>query len=162
MASEQQDTFFGADAFVRMWTDFASKMTDVGLALSPQVAPPDAFRQVRATMLRAWAEFCGQFMRTDEFLAMMKQSLDGALRARRQLNDFLGEAQHGLQGASRQDLDWVRDSLERLERRLADESDGIAARLDELGERLSHLERIAAKNGANKTKPSVKKSDPQP
>ena len=151
MASDQHDTFFGADAFTRMWTDFATKMTEAGLAFSPQVTPPEAFRQLRSTMLRTWAEYCDQFMRTDEFLAMMKQSLDGAIQARRQLNDFLGEVQHHLQGASRQDLDKVMTALESLQRRLTDERDAIDARLDELGERLAGVERTAAgRNGPGK------------
>ena len=146
-----------------MWSEFAAKMTEAGLAFSPQVTPPDAFRQLRTTMLRTWADYCDQFMRSNEFLALMKQSLDGAVQARRQLNDFLGRAQHELQGASRQDLDKVMASLDRLERRLADESDGIAARLDELSERLTRVERIAAgHNGGHRTKPPAKKPNPEP
>jgi hypothetical protein len=153
MASDQHDTFFGADALTRMWTDFAAKMTEVGLSFSPQATPPDALRQLRTTMLRTWAEYCDQFMRSNEFLTMMKQSLDGAMQARRQLNDFLGETQHALQGASRQDLDKVMASLERLQHRMTDESDGILARLDELSERLARLERPAGgANGAGKRK----------
>jgi hypothetical protein len=153
MSSEQQDTLFGADAFTRMWTDFATKMTEAGLSFPSQVTPPDAFRQLRGTMLRAWAEYCDQFMRTDEFLTMMKQSLDGAIQARRQLNEFLGEAQHALQGASRQDLDKLLSSLERLEGRLTDERDAIDSRLDELSERLARLEQAATgPNGHSKRK----------
>ena len=128
-----------------MWSDFATRMTQLGATFAPQTSPPEAARQARSTMLRAWAEYCDQYMRSDEFLNMFKQSLDGAIQVRRQLNEFLGQMHHEFQAPSRQDIDELMKSIERLERRIGDESGRITARLDSLGERLAAVEASAQK-----------------
>lgn len=144
MGENRQEIFPGADAFTRMWTEFASQMMASGMGFSPQSTPPEAARQARSTMFRAWNEYCDQFMRSGEFLEAMKTSLDGAMQARRQLNEFLGQMQHEFQGASRQDVDQLMASLEHLERRIVDESERISSRLDELAERVEKLERASS------------------
>jgi hypothetical protein len=137
---EDQKNPFSAESLTRMWSDFATRMTQLGATFTPQTTPPEAARQARTAMLRAWAEYCDQYMRSDEFLSMFKQSLDGAIQARQQLNDFLGQMHHEFQGPSRQDIDGLMQALQRLERRITDESGRIAARLDSLDQRLSALE----------------------
>ena len=145
MSSDQGDGSFGGDAFTRMWSQFAAKMMELGLSFAPQATPPEAAREVRSSLLRAWADYCDQFMRSEEFLNMLKQSLAGAIQARQQLNNFLGEMQHNFQGTSRQDADELMASLQRVERRLLDETQRIAARLDELSARLAKVERLSGR-----------------
>lgn len=140
MGDQRRVAFPGADAFTRMWTEFASKMMGSGMGFFSQSTPPEVARQMRSTMLSAWSEYCDQFMRSDEFLTSMKRSLDVAVQARRQLNDFLGQVQHEMQGASRQDVDQVMAAIEHLERRLLNESQRLSSRLDELSRRLEELE----------------------
>ena len=102
---------------------------------------------MRSAMFKAWSEYCDQFMRSAEFLEMMKQSLTGSVQMRRQLNDYLGQVHHEFQGPSRQDVDQVLASLRQLQRRLEESTEPIAARLDEISRRLDELERLLQPEG---------------
>jgi hypothetical protein len=148
MTNDSAAGFFPtADMFTRAWSDFASKMMGAGLAFTPDSTPPDAARQMRSAMFQAWSDYFDQFMRSAEFLDMMKQSLTAATQMRRQMNDFLGQVQHDFQGASRQDLDQVIASLRNLERHVTDSTEQISAHLEKLSRRLDKLERTLQSDG---------------
>jgi hypothetical protein len=140
--------FPGADAFAKMWSDFAAKMATSGVAFAPGAAPPDASRQVRGAMFKAMSEACDEFMRSPQFQEMMKQSLNNSIQFRKQLNDFLGRMQHEFQGTSRQDVDSLMQVMEHVERRVTDSFERVSKRLDEIAARLDRVE---------KRKPSPKK-----
>ena len=81
--NDQPDSFFpGPDVFTRAWSDFATQMMQAGMAFTPNKTPPEAARDMRNTMLSAWSDYCDQFMRSPEFLNMMKQSLSASVQAR--------------------------------------------------------------------------------
>lgn len=150
--NDGNSSFFpAADMFTRAWSDLASKMMGVGMAYAPESTPPDAARQMRSAMFKAWSEYFDQFMRSADFLDMMKQSMTGSVQARRQMNDFLGQLRHEFQGTSRQDIDQVLASLRQLERRLAEHTEPLADRLDEISRRLDDLERSLQSNGNQQT-----------
>ncbi len=155
--NEQTSNFFpGADIFTRMWSDFASKSMGAGVAFTPNSTPPEAARQMRSAMFQAWTEYCDQFMRSAEFLDMMKQSLAASIQARKQLNDFLGQVHHEFQGVSRQDMDQIMLSLRHLERRLLDSLERVSGQLDDLGQRLNKLEN-RSKSGGGRTRNAAAK-----
>ena len=110
-------------------------------------------------MFKAWSDYCEQFMRTPDFLNMMKQSLSASLEARKQLNDFLARTQHELQGASRQDADQIMASIQRMEERLADGMEDMTSRLQRLEGRLEKLESSNGASGSKKNKQGRKKND---
>lgn len=131
----------GADHFTRMWTDFASKMAAASMSYQPGQQPPEAARQMRDTMLKAWSEQLDAFMRTDQFSAMMRKSLAGMVDSRKQMNEMLGQLRHELQGVSRHDVDELMQSIQHLEQRIADSAERLGERLDGINARLAMLER---------------------
>jgi hypothetical protein len=128
----------GLQSMLRMWTDFAQKMTQMG-AVSPSATPPEAARQMRSTMLDAWTQAWDQWMRSPQFLEMMRQSMASSVDSRRQWNNFLGEMQHQFQSASRQDVDELMLAMRHLEQRMVDAVEKIDHRLDGVLERLDCL-----------------------
>lgn len=159
MSNGDSNPFEGANAFMKMWSDFAASMTQAGMTFSSETLPPDAARQIRNQMLSSWSDYCERFMRSDEFREMMGQSLASAIQARRHLNDFLGQVQHELQGASRQDIDQLMLSLRHIERRVVDGMERLSERLDHLDARLSRLESAAARSRSKKSDREKKKGD---
>lgn len=158
MPEEQQEAFPGADAFVQMWTQFASKMMAAGMAPMPDGSPFDAARQFRSAMFKAWGDYLDEYMRSEAFLETMRQTLDGASQARKQLNDFLGRVQHEMQGASRQDVDQLMAAMQHVERRIVNQSERIAERLEDLALRVERLEsKGAGRDGAGEKKRRKKK-----
>ncbi|MFZ5831970.1 MAG: hypothetical protein ACOY3P_17945 [Planctomycetota bacterium] len=158
MSTDGQGSFGGADLWTKMWRDFATSATQAGMAFSTGSSPPDAARQMRSALFSAWTAYCDQFMRSEEFRQMMKQSLSAAIDFRRQMNDFLGQMQHEFQGATRQDVDQLMRSMQHVERRVVDSLERVSSQIDELGERLARLERRRTdKNG----KPAAKSARPR-
>jgi hypothetical protein len=132
----QVDSFQqNAEMFTKFWTDFANKMATAGFAAAPGAPPPDATRQVRAAMFKAMGEACDEFMRSPQFQEMMKQSLANSIQFRKQLNEWLGQIQHGFQGTSRQDVDELMQVMKHLDQRMSDGFDRLSARLDTLEKR---------------------------
>jgi hypothetical protein len=131
----------GADAFTKIWGDFARKMGAAGVAFAPEATTSEASRQVRTAMIRAMSEACDEFMRAPQFQDMMKQSLSTSIQFRKQLNDFLGRIHHEFQGTSRQDVDQLMEVIGHVERRITDGVERLSSRLDELGARLERMER---------------------
>jgi transposase len=141
MSNDAFPFFPGPDAFTRMWSDFSSQMMKAGAAFTPDHTPPEAARDMRAAMFRAWSDYCEQFMRSEEFLKMMKQSLSASIEARKQLNEFMGRAHHEFQGVSRQDVDQMMLSMRHMERRVVDALERLDDRLEALDQRIEALER---------------------
>lgn len=141
MTNENGDTPYDpADMFTRLWTDFASTMAKAGTAFDPEKPPPDAARAMRDATMSAMNEHAQQFMRSPEFLAMLKQSLDASIAMRKQLNDFLAKAQYEFQSASRQDADQLMETIQHLETRIASGLDRLGQHIDRLDARLDKLE----------------------
>ena len=133
---------------LNLWTDFMSKLMAAGTSFSPDATPPEAAREIRAAVLQAWAEFWDRSMRTPEFLQGMQQSMAGAIEFRKQISDLLGQVQHELQSASRQDMDQLMRALRRVEQRVTDGMERLEDRFGELHKRLDDLERrVASANG---------------
>lgn len=137
----------GQNQFMRMWNDFAGKMGAAGTSFSPDSTPPDAAKQMRAAFLKAWSEHCDDYMRSSEFLDSWKKTMDAAIQWRRQMNESMGRMQHELGGTSRQDVDQLMMAMSHLERRLVDNLERGAERIDELAGRIEAIERRL--DGAN-------------
>jgi len=140
-----------ADAFAAMWADLASRMGPSGPASGARVPPPDAARQVRDTMFEAMSAYCDRFMRSPEFLGQLKQSLDGAIEVREQLNAFLTQVRHDTQGVSLQDIDGLRQAIEGLQHVIAERIGRVDERLDAIEARLKNP---PARTTSTKAKPA--------
>jgi hypothetical protein len=131
----------GADAFTKIWGDFASRMAAATMAFAPEAGLSNASRQVRTAMFNAMSEACDEFMRAPYFQDMMKQSLNTSIQFRKQLVEFLGRMHHELQATSRQDVDQLMDAIGHVERRITDGVERLSTRVDELSARLERMER---------------------
>jgi hypothetical protein len=142
----------GADAFTKMWGDFANKMGAAGVVFAREATVPDASRQVRTAMFKAMSEACDEFMRAPQFQDMMKQSLSASIQFRKQLNDWLGRMHHEFQGTSRQDVDQLMEVIGHVERRITDSVERLSSRVDQLSARLERMEQ---------SKPTGRKAGPR-
>lgn len=148
-----------SDLFTRMWSDFASQMRAHGL--SPEQGGADQARQMRDVFFASWTDACDKYMRSDEFRRMMRESMQAAIDLRRQFNEQMGAAQHLMQGASRQDIDRLAQSVDGLERRVNDTFTQIMDRLDTLTRRLDAIEKPSARAAGRAAAASVKKKKPK-
>jgi hypothetical protein len=139
-----ESVFDQAQRFAGVWMEYASRMQQAGMMFDPSKAPPDVARQMRSMAFSAMSQYAEQFMRSPEFLEAMKQSLDGAITFRKQINDFLTEMQHNAQGVARQDVDSLMVTMRHIETRVLDAVDRVATRLEEISARLDALEKKPA------------------
>jgi parvulin-like peptidyl-prolyl isomerase len=137
---------FGAfsETFTRMWSDFASKMAAAGMTPPSPDASSEMGGEMRDTFFQAWSDACDRYMRSEEFQKMMRESMSAAIELRKQLNEQLGEFQHVMQGASRQDVDSLVQGIEQLDRHVSETFEQLMERLDALGKRLDAVERQTA------------------
>lgn len=141
--------FESADAFTRMWGDFAMKMMTAGMSAQPGSAPPDAARQMRSAMFKAMGDQCEEFMRSPAFLEMMKQSMDASVSLRTQLNEFLTRMHHETQGVARDDVDTIMLTIRHFESRVLDRLEDLERRMDAIA--------VPAGKPASKPRPEPKK-----
>ncbi len=137
---DQNTGFDAAAAWMRMWSDCASTMMGTQPQFAPFGTPQEAARQTQSAALKAFSNYCEQFMRSPDFLQMLKQSLAGSIQFRKQLNDLLGQIRHEFQGTSRQDIDQLMLGMRHLEQRVVGGIERVAQRLGELHARLDAIE----------------------
>ena len=125
------------DPFSQFWGDMMSRMSP---GASPQASAfqpsanlrDEAAKQMRRAFLDAWAQHCEEFMRSDAFLAAMKQSMDGALEFRRQMNEFLTKALGESQMPARSDTDAILQAVRSFEGKVLDQLAALQARVGKL------------------------------
>lgn len=124
----------GADAFTRFWADTMSRMMACGAIPQPAATPTEeGLKQMRQAFFDAWASHCEEMMRSEQFLQMMRRSMDNALAFREQLNEFMTRALHENQMPARSDTDSILLVLRSLEERVLD-------RIEQLSRRVSNIE----------------------
>ena len=139
--------FDAAQTMANIWMDFATKMTTAAVP-SPEAGPPEAAKQVRSVMFDSMTHYADQFLRSPQFLDLMKQSLDASITFRKQMNDFLTSLHHQTQSVARQDVDSLQLSVRQAERRTLERIESVVERLDEITQRLEKLESNAGhRNG---------------
>lgn len=125
---------------LRMWLDFAANMAAAGASASAEAVPSDASRQVRDAYLRAIAQYTEEYMRSPQFLEMMKQSTDAAVSLRKQINDFVADAHRAMGSVARPDIDGLIVAVRRCETRVLEQLDELSGKLSDLETRLQALE----------------------
>ena len=134
------ETINQATRLMELWGEMASRMAMAGTQGNPQSAPPEAARRVRATVFQAMAQFADQYMRSPEFLGMLRQGFDNSMKAREQTNEALTRLHHELQGVARKDVESVLRGVHQAEARVVDRLDDLCTRLDQIAQRLDALE----------------------
>ena len=147
--------FEAAQQMGNLWMEYMTKMATAGMAVRPDAAPTDAARSVRDASFAGMAQQADKFMRTPEFLAMMKESLDASINFRKQLNDLFTQARHSVQGVATQDVDGLTVAVRRLETRVLGRIEELCDRLDAVSTRLEAIEHHTATHRDNGQKPEV-------
>ena len=144
-----QPTFEQAQQWTNLWMDFATKVASVGMAYRPdEQAPPEIAQHVRGATFAAMTQEADKFLRSEQFLGMIKQSLDASIGLRKQVNDLLTQVHHNVQGLARQDMDAMGVAVRHLETRVLSRIEEVCERLENLSERLDKLESHAGSNGS--------------
>lgn len=129
-------------AMAKMWMDLTSKMLMTGMTLSQGLTPPEAGREMRNTSFKALSDFFGDYMRSPQYLEMTRQSMDLLLSFRKQMDQYLTQAHHEMQGVAREDIASLHKSLRHIEDRLLDRLDEMQESIDDLADRLEQMETL--------------------
>ena len=157
---ENNDRTVTTDPFTGFWTDFFAKMGGSPDSMRGFMPPADAsnemVKQMQRVFLDALTKYCDDFMRSEQFLGMMKQTMDRSLAFKQQLDQFLANAQKGMQAPARTDIDDLAGTLLKIEERVLDRLDAlerkVAAVEDTRGRRA-----VAAASQAKGPSPRVAK-----
>jgi hypothetical protein len=146
-------------AFQKIWGETFTRMFQLGTTFSPEGAPPEFMRQMRASIFQAMAKSWDEFLRSPQFLDGMKQWMDNAIAFRKMSNDFLTKARHEEQALAREDLDTVMLTIRHMETRILDRLEAVAAHVKQMQEQVNALaENPAPKREARKAGLSEEKS----
>ncbi len=122
-----------AAAFQKLCLETFSKAMQAAFKFTPDSAPPEILRQVRAGIFQTLAESWDEFLRSPQFLEGMRQWMDNAVAFRKLTNEFMARARNDLQAPSRSDIDTVMLAVRHMEKRLLDRLDQLSGQLAELG-----------------------------
>jgi small-conductance mechanosensitive channel len=152
--------------FTNLWMEFATRMMTAASAFGPAAdkAPPQIAKEIRGTMFAAMSEQAEKFMRSEQFLAMMKQSLDQSIGMRKQLNELLTKAHHSVQGVAQQDVGNLMLSVRHLESRLLEQTELLVGKLADIEQRLDAIEkstRLERSNGQAHARHEQPASEPR-
>lgn len=131
-----------ADPFSSFWNEFMSRVGVDGSSGAAATAPAfsDAAKQMQRIFFDTMAKYAEDFMRSEQFLTAMKQTMDQSLQMKKMFDDFLVKAQRGMQAPARGDVDDVAGLLRGIETRVLD-------RLDKLEEKVAAVEESHGRGG---------------
>lgn len=132
-------------AFQKLWTDSFANMTNVWSQFSPGSPPTDEIRKMRGGMLKVLAETWDEYMRTPQFMEMMKASLNGALDLKRMARDGMNRVHEQFENPSKEDIDGVLMAIRHVEGRLLDRLEGLDDRVLNLTEKIDKIDQRTAK-----------------
>lgn len=138
-----------AEQFTQFWTNMMAQMGQAaaqagmpGMQPMPGAAAPtngsapaftDAAKAMQRAFFDAMAKYFDEFMRSEQFLEHMKQTMDQSIAMKKMMDDFLIQAQTSLQSPVRGDVEDLAHLLRGIEERLFD-------RLDKLEEKVAAVE----------------------
>jgi hypothetical protein len=147
MTDNTDKIFDQAAAFQKLWMDSLTEMAGVWSQYSAGSPPIDEMRKMRGGMLKVLAETWDEYMRTPQFLEMMKASLNGALDLKRMAREGMNRVHEQFENPSKQDVDAVLLAIRHVERRLLDRLEGLDDRVANLNERIDNVDEGIAKQG---------------
>src|SRR5215469_12139382 len=145
MTDNTDKIFDQAAAFQKLWMDSLTEMAGVWSQYTAGSPPIDEMRKMRGGMLKVLAETWDEYMRTPQFLEMMKASLNGALDLKRMAREGMNRVHEQFENPSKQDVDDVLLAIRHVERRLLDRLEGLDDRVANLNERIDNLDEGIAK-----------------
>ena len=145
MSENMDKAFDQAAAFQKLWTDSFMNMASVWSQYSPFSPPVDEMRKMRGGMLKVLGETWDEYMRTPQFMELMKASLNGALDLKRMAREGMNRAHEQFENPSKEDIDGVLMAIRHVERRLLDRLEGLDERVVNLDEKIDKVDRRIAK-----------------
>jgi hypothetical protein len=132
-------------AFQKLWLDSFANMASIWSQFSPGSSPADELRKMRGGMLKVLAETWDEYMRTPQFMEMMKASLNGALDLKRMARDGINRVHEQFENPSKEDIDDLLLAIRHVERRLLDRLEGLDNRVANLDEKIDKVDQRIAK-----------------
>jgi hypothetical protein len=129
MSENSDKTAEQAAAFQKIWMQSMSRLMQTAFTFTPDAAPPEALRQIRAGIFQALAQSWEEFMRSPQFLDGMKQWMENAIAFRKMTNDFMAKVRNEVQAPSREDIDTIMLSVRHMEKRLLDRVEELSAQV---------------------------------
>jgi hypothetical protein len=148
MSDNMKNYFDQVTAFQKLWTDSLANMASVWSQFSPGSPPADEMRKLRGGMMQVLAETWDAYMRTPQFMEMMKASLNGALDLKRMARDGINRVHEQFENPSKNDIDDVLLAIRHVERRLLDRLEGLDDRVANLDEKIDKVEQRISKQAA--------------
>lgn len=136
MDDTMKDTFDKASAFQNMWMDSMAGMARVWSQYSPENPPPEELKKIRQGMLNVISQSWEEFMRTPQFMEMMKDSLNNAMTWQGFAKDGANRMHDTMQTPSKADMEGILLSLRHVEKRLLDRMETIEGQVDSISVKL--------------------------
>ena len=154
------DNYFGnaleqAAAVQKLWMDSTAKITGVFSQFSPVSPPVEEARKLRSGVLKVLGESCEEFMRTPQFMEMMKTTVNTALDLRRWQRAGMDAIHDQLETPDKDDIDGVLLAIRHVERRLLDRLEDLDERVGSLDDRIG---RQSAPGRERNEKPAGKRA----
>jgi len=127
------------EQFTQFWTDMVSQMGKSGPGVGatngrePAPAFPDASKAMQRAFFDGMSRYFDEFMRSEQFLEHMKQTMDQSIAFKKMMDDFLIQTHTTLQMPVRGDVEDIAHLLRGIEERLI-------TRLDKLDEKVAAVE----------------------
>ena len=121
------------DPFGAMWAEWIKHMVPAGV--SPPAPNSETMEHIRRVFFDMMASQADQFMRSEAFLASMKQATDNAVAWQKTMNEAMQRGLAAVQVPSRADAEHLVALVRGMEERLVD-------RLDELQSRVRQVEKV--------------------
>jgi len=145
MSDNTGKIFDQVTAFQKLWMDSFTDMAGVWSQYSASSPPVDEMRKMRGGMLKVLAETWDEYMRTPQFMEMMKASLNGALNLKRMARDGMNRVHEQFENPSKEDIDGVLLAIRHVERRLLERLEGLNERVANLDEKIDKVDQRIAK-----------------
>ncbi len=123
----------------KFWSDIMSTLGASAMPKAP--TQEDILKQMRRAFFDAWAVKCEEFLGSDAFLSMMKQSMENSLSFREKTNAFLKQTLKDAHMPSHDDTAAILIALRSLQEKMLD-------KLDAVEQRVGALESQTAKSSA--------------
>jgi ABC-type transporter Mla subunit MlaD len=124
----------------KLWMDLTAQVMAADLTAEPGAAPGDAARQVRSAVFDVMARAADQFMRSPEFLELIKQASQASNAYMKQVNHAMTGLRHRTQGLARQDMDEVSRLIRHAEQRLLDRMEELSLKVDDLADDVRQMQ----------------------
>jgi hypothetical protein len=131
--------------FQKLWMDSFANMASACSQFSPGSSPSDEMRKMRGGMLKVLGETWDEYMRTPQFMEMMKASLNGALDLKRMSRDGMNRVNEQFESPSKDDINGVLLAIRHVERRLLDRLEGLDDRVANLDQKIDKVDQRIAK-----------------